>query len=276
MKHIATFILVFSALLSTAQDANNTQLLAFKKANNYIYEGNVLAEKDDFIAAEMEYRKAISKQASNMAGTYNLGNSYYSKGNFNEALYRHQQAAESANTKPEKHLAYHNIGNALMQSKQFAEAVEAYKQALRNDPTDDETRYNLALAKKKQKEQEDKQDKNKDDKNKDKKDKDNKDDKENQDKKENDDKKDKEGDNKDDKENQDKKEDEEKPKDKKDDKGKSDKEKEKEQPKPKQGQLSPQQIKNLLEAMNNQEKEVQEKMNAEKQKGVKIKTEKDW
>ncbi len=282
MKYLVTVVLVFSAWISVAQSSNNAQLLAFKKANNFIYEGNSLAEKDDFVAAEMEYRKAISKQASNMAGTYNLGNSYYKKGNFEEALYRHQQAAIAANTKQEKHLAYHNIGNTLMQNQKFAEAVDAYKQALRNDPTDDETRYNLALAKKKQKEQEDKQDKNKDDK--DKEDKDNKDDKENEDKKENDDNKDKEGDNKDEKKDKgddekkedEKKDDEGKPKDEKEDKGKDDEEKEKQQPKPQQGQLSPQQIKNLLEAMNNQEKKVQDKMNAEKQKGVKVKTEKDW
>lgn len=284
MKHLVTIIGLFFVCFSFAQEADKSQLSAFNKANNFIYEGNALAENDDFVAAEMEYRKAISKQASNIAGTYNLGNSYYKKGNFDEALYRHQQAAISANTKPEKHLAYHNIGNTLMQNEKYAEAVEAYKQALRNNPTDDETRYNLALAKKKQKEQEDKQDKNKDDKE----DKDKKDDKENEDKKENEDNKDKEGDDKDEKKDEkkdkgedekkedEKKDDEGKPKDEKEDKGKDEEDKQKEQPKPQQGQLSPQQIKNLLEAMNNQEKKVQEKMNAEKQKGVKVKTEKDW
>ena len=86
----------------------------------------------------------------------------------------------------------------------------------------------------------------------------------------------KEGD-KDKKDGEDEKDDEGKPKDEKEDKGKGDdKEKEKQKPKPQPGQMSPQQIKSLLEAMNNQEQKVQEKMNAEKQKGIKIKTEKDW
>jgi tetratricopeptide (TPR) repeat protein len=206
----------------------------------------------------MEYRKAISEQPENVAGTYNLGNSYYRKGNFEEALYRQQQAAKNAISKEEKHKAFHNIGNILMQNKQCKEAVEAYKNALRNDPTDDETRYNLVLAKECAEQQ---KDENKDDQNKeeDKKDQDEKEDQ--QDQKDN---KDQDNENKD-QGNHNK---EEKPKE---NQGKEDKQ---QQPRPQQ--LSPQQIKNLLEAMNNQEQKVQEKMNAEKQKGTPVKTAKDW
>mgnify|MGYP000389163423 FL=1 len=276
MKNITIFILTLLTAFSFAQEKE--QLMALKKANNFVYEGNSLVNEDDFVSAEMAYRKAISEQPTSVAGIYNLGNSYYKKGNFDEALYRHQQAAESAESKAEKHKAFHNIGNILIKNKKCKEAVEAYKSALRNDPTDDETRYNLGVAKECAEQQKDQQDENKDDKDKDKKDEENK---------ENEDKKDKEGDNKEDKkdegdkdkkEGDDKKDDEGKPKDEKEDKGKGDDDKKKEQqkPKPQPGQLSPQQIKSLLEAMNNQEKKVQEKMNAEKQKGVKIKTEKDW
>ncbi|MFD1615983.1 tetratricopeptide repeat protein [Gelatiniphilus marinus] len=276
MKHLAIIILTLSATFCFAQEKE--QLIALKKANNYVYQGNSLVKEDDFVSAEMAYRKAISEQPTGVAGIYNLGNSYYKKGNFDEALYRHQQAAENAESKAEKHKAYHNIGNILMKNKKCKEAVEIYKNALRNNPTDNETRYNLALAKACAEQQKDQQDQNKDDKDKDKKDEENK---------ENEDKKDKEGDNKDDKkdegekdkkEGDDKKDDEGKPKDEKEDKGKGDDNKKNKQqkPKPQPGQLSPQQIKSLLEAMNNQEKKVQEKMNAEKQKGIKIKTEKDW
>lgn len=275
-------ILLLASSLSFAQEKE--VLLAEKKANNYVYEGNTLVE-DDFVSAEMAYRKAISEQPTSVAGIYNLGNSYYKKGNFEEALYRHQQAVKNAVTKEEKHKAFHNIGNILMQNKKCKEAVEAYKNALRNNPADDETRYNLGLAKECAEQQKDQQDQNKDDENKD--NKDNKDENKDQDKKENEDQKDKEGEDKDNKkdegdkdkkEGEDKKDEDGKPKDEKEDKGKGDKDKEKDQkkPKPQPGQLSPQQIKSLLEAMNNQEKKVQEKMNAEKQKGVKIKTEKDW
>lgn len=274
MKNIVIIILSLFVSFSFAQEKE--QLLAQKKANNYVYEANTLVNEDDFVSAEMAYRKAISEQPTNVAGVYNLGNSYYKKGNYEEALYRHQQAVKSATSKAEKHKAYHNIGNILMQNKKCKEAVEAYKNALRNDPTDDETRYNLGLAKDCAKQQKDKQDQNKDDKNKDK-----KDDKKDQNKKDkNDQNKDKKKDkgDKDKKEGDDKKDDEGKPKDEKKDKGngQDDKKKEQQKSKPQPGQLSPQQIKSLLEAMNNQEKQVQEKMNAEKQKGIKIKTEKDW
>lgn len=284
MKNLVIFIATLIIAFSNAQEKEAE--LALKKANDYVYEGNTLIGEDDFVSAEMEYRKAISEQPTSVAGVYNLGNSYYTSGNFEEALYRHQQVTETSTSKPEKHKAFHNIGNILMKNKKCKEAVEAFKNALRNNPSDDETRYNLGLAKvcAEQQEQE-QQDENKDDENKDK-DEDNKD--ENKDKKENEDKenKDKEGDNEEDKkdegdqdkkEGEDEKDDEGKPKDEKEDNGKGDEEKkDKQQPQPKPGQMSSQQIKNLLEAMNNQEQKVQEKMNAEKQKGVKIKTEKDW
>ncbi|MFC4722692.1 tetratricopeptide repeat protein [Geojedonia litorea] len=266
MKKIVLYIAVLISALSFAQDKEKAQLLAEKKANDYVYEANELVNEDNFISAEMEYRKAISKQPNTVAGTYNLGNSYYHKGNFDEALWRHQQAAKNATDKSEKHKAFHNIGNILMQNKQCKEAVEAYKNALRNNPSDDETRYNLALAKVCAEQQ---QDENKDDKQDDKKDQDqdNKDQNKDQ-QQENQDQKDQ-GDQKEDK-GKDKQNEEGKPKE---DQGKGDQE-QKQQPRPQQ--LSPQQIKNLLEAMNNQEQKVQEKINAEKQKGVKVKAEKDW
>ncbi|SEP85506.1 Tetratricopeptide repeat-containing protein [Hyunsoonleella jejuensis] len=276
MKKLVVLLVLCVSFLGFSQD-DKTRVLAEKQANNYVYEANELVS-EDFVAAEMEYRKALSKQSDNIAGLYNLGNSYYEKGNFEEALYRHQQTAKLATSKDAKHKAFHNMGNVLMKNKKCKEAVEAYKSALRNNPSDDETRYNLALAKEcaKQQEDENKDDENKEDKDNsdDKKDenKENKDDKneENKDKKDGEDKEDEKKDGED-------KEDEKKPEDQKEDKNKGDKEKEdKKKPQPKPGQLSPQQIKSLLEAMNNQEQKVQEKMNAEKQKGVKVKTEKDW
>ena len=117
-----------------------------------------------------------------------------------------------------------------------SEAVLAYKNALRNDPSDDETRYNLALAKKCEEEQQN-DDQNKDDQNKD---------DQNQDNENNDD------------QNEDNKS--EKPKENKN----------------QQSKLSPQQIKNLLKAMENAEKKVQAKVNDKKQKGTVVVSEKDW
>ncbi|WP_299333357.1 tetratricopeptide repeat protein [uncultured Psychroserpens sp.] len=273
------FLIICAILMTTTsfsqdKDKEREKQLKVDTAKNYVFEANELVDADNYISAEMEYRKAISKAPSVVAGSYNLGNTYYEKGNYDEALYRHTQAAENASTKTEKHKAYHNIGNILMKEELCQEAVEAYKNALRNDPTDDETRYNLAIAKEcaaqqqqekdqeEEKNDEDKEDENKDQDKKEEEKKEDPEDKGDQDKKEGEDEQDEEG----------------KPKDEKD-QGKGDKKDDKEQkgkPKPKEGQLSPQQIRNLLEAMNNQEQKVQEKMNAEKQKGVKVKPEKDW
>lgn len=272
-------ILICSVLLTTlcfAQDKDKEKelQLTLDKAKSYVYQGNTLIEADNYISAEKEYRKAISKAPTVVAGSYNLGNTYYEKGNYEEALYRHTEAAEAATTKTEKHKAFHNIGNILMKEELCKEAVEAYKNALRNNPSDDETRYNLAIAKECAAQQQQEKDKEEEKKDEDKEEEDKKDEKKEDEKKE--DPKD-EGD-QDKKEGDDQKDEEGKPKDDQD-KGegeKKDDKKEKGKPKPKEGQLSPQQIKNLLEAMNNQEQKVQKKMNAEKQKGAKVKPEKDW
>ncbi len=278
MKQIITYILLLITSFSFAQDLEKEQKKITKKADNFVYEANELVSNDKFISAEMEYRKALSTKPTSVAGTYNLGHSYYKKGNYEEALYRNQQTIKNATNKEEKHKAFHNIGNILMQNKKCKEAVEAFKNALRNNPNDDETRYNLGLAKECAKnEQPPQEEDNKDDKDKNKDQ--NEDNQDQKDKKEEgqdkEDQKDK-GD-QDKKEGEDENDEDGKPKDDKQDKGEGDQEKE-EQQKPQQqpGQLSPQQIKNLLEAMNNQEQKVQEKMNAEKAKGVKVQTDKDW
>lgn len=289
MKHILLLILtvVSTGSFSQTEVLKKKQLIAEQKSNDFVYGANELASENEFVSAEMEYRKAISESPSTVAGVYNLGNSYYKKGIYEEALHRHQQAAKNATSRGEKHKAFHNIGNILMQNKKCKEAVEAYKDALRNDPKDDESRYNLALAKdcaKQQgdgdgdddKEDDDKKDKNKDqNENEDKDDKQDKDENEKDEEGEDDDKPQDEGDQE--KQDGDKDEDKDgKPQDdKKDKQGEGDK-KEQEKPQPKPGQLSPQQVKNLLEAMSDQEQKVQEKINAQKQKGVKIKTDKDW
>jgi len=279
--NIKTYSIIFTLLVSAfgfSQDFEKERKKAEQKSRDLVYEANSLLEKDDFVSAEMEYRKAISKQKNNVAGVYNLAHSYYKKGSFDEALFRTQEAANKAKTKEEKHRAFHNIGNILMQNKKCKEAVEAFKNALRSNPTDEETRYNFALAKECAEQQKDQdgggEDNKEDEKKEDQKDKDK--DKENKDEQDKEkDKKEEEGD-KDKKKGDDEKDEDGKPKEEKEDDGKGDKEKPQQKPKPQPGKMSPQQIKNILEAMNNQEQKVQEKINAKKQKCSRVKTEKDW
>ncbi|WP_347923429.1 tetratricopeptide repeat protein [Pontimicrobium sp. SW4] len=271
MKHLLFFILIFSVSSVFSQEKDK----ALQKSNDFVYQGNTLIE-DDFISAEKEYRKAISKKPSNAVGAYNLGNAYYETKNYDEALLRHIEAANVAKTKEEKHRAFHNVGNTLMKQKKCKEAVEAYKNALRNNPNDEESRYNLVVAKECAKEQQQNEDKNKD---KDKKDEDKEDEKKEDKEKEDDgEKKDEnkdEGD-QDKKDGDDEKDDQGKPKDDENKKKDGDPKNKNDKPQQQPGKLSPQQVKNLLEAMNNEEKKVQQKINAKKAQGKKVKAEKDW
>ena len=246
--------------------------------NNHIYDGNQLAKESMFDTAEMSYRKALSKAPEKPEALYNLGNTHYKEKNFEEAKQRYFQTQKFSENKSSKHHAFHNMGNVFMQQKNYAKAVESYKNALRNNPEDEQTRYNYALAKelleKEQQEQEQNQDqKDQDDKDQeDKKDQDqDKEGEEEKDKKE--DKEGKDGEDSEDNKEEGEEKKEEKPEESKD--GKDEKEQQP-PPKPKQGQLSPEQVKSLLEAMNNQEKRVQDKVNAEKIQGAPVRGEKDW
>lgn len=270
-----TYLLLLMACAAFAQDDVKEKADALNTSKNLTWDANKALSSNDFIGAEVDYRKAIAKSGENVAAPYNLGNAYYNQATYGEAFGRFKQAGESATNKTDKHRAFHNMGNVFMKRKEYEKAVEAYKEALRNDPKDEETRYNLALAKELLKKQQDEQ--KKDDKNDENKDKEDKKDKEKKD----------EGDkgDKGDQDEKDKKDEGDKGEDKKEGDGdkkeeqkkqpeKGDKPEQNKQPRP--NQLSKQQVQNLLEAMQQKEKKVQEKIDAKKIKGVKIKNEKDW
>ncbi|MBL6877974.1 MAG: tetratricopeptide repeat protein [Flavobacteriaceae bacterium] len=249
-------LLMFISMGSIMSQQNEYESL-IKKGNNSFEDNTALSEQN--------YRKAISYSPEFVKGQYNFSNNLYKNEYYDEALLNQLEASKYAKTRADKHLIFHNIGNILMKKKMCKEAVEAYKNALKNNPKDDESRYNLALAKdcakdenenEKESEGEDEDEDKEKDKEKD----------ENEDQKED---KDQQGDDEKQNENQDQKENN---KDNKDQKG-DDKSKDE---KPEEKKLSPQQIKNILEAMNQEESKVQEKMNAKKLKGVKLKNEKDW
>lgn len=249
-------LLMFISMGSIMSQQNEYESL-IKKGNNSFEDNTALSEQN--------YRKAISYSPEFVKGQYNFSNNLYKNEYYDEALLNQLEASKYAKTRADKHLIFHNIGNILMKKKMCKEAVEAYKNALKNNPKDDESRYNLALAKdcakdenenEKESEGEDEDEDKEKDKEKD----------ENEDQKED---KDQQGDDEKQNEDQDQKENNKDDKDQKgDDKSKDEK--------PKEKKLSPQQIKNILEAMNQEESKVQEKMNAKKLKGVKLKNEKDW
>ena len=264
------FLMLFSIKETIAQK-DSTALQ--RKARSMVRQGNELYKNKQFTDASVAYKKALSNSSYYDKASYNLGNALYQNKNYKEALPQYELTAKTAEDKFTKAQAYHNIGNAHMETKNYQGAVDAYKNALRNNPSDDETRYNLAVAQKlldKENQQ------NKDDKNKDNTDKkDQKDqDKDNKDNQKDKNKDQKDGDDKD--KNKDKDGDGDQEKDKQQKPKKDDKKDQKQKPKPQQGNMSPQQIKQLLESLNNEEKKTQKKMNAKKAKGKKTKQEKDW
>ena len=276
---IACCVLLFFFGIGTAQkkEVDKKQLKQLKEARAYLSEAADDIGEDKFVDAEVNFRKSIAMNPSEEIGKYNLGNAYYNEAKNDEAMRRFSQASAISETKPEKHKAFHNLGNTFMNAKKYQEAVEAYKNALRNNPTDEETRYNLALAKEMLEKnppdggdgEDDKEDQ-----------KENEDEKKDNNENKDSDGQDKESDDGEKKEDEDKgdEKDEKKEGDNKEEEGNPDEPKEPKEPKqqPIPGQLSPQQIKNLLEAMNNEEKKVQDKINAKKQKGAKVKSNKDW
>ncbi len=253
------------------------------KVINHIFNGNEKAQEEEYIEAEKAYREALSLAPEKAKALFNLGNTHFLDKKYQEASQRFFQTQKFATSKEDKHKAFHNMGNVYMQEKDYQKAVEAYKSALRNNSSDEETRYNYALAKEllekekppEEQEQDDKKDQNeqqdKDQKDQKEEDKDQEGEEENKDEK-NPNKEDNKGEESDD---------EGKPKNEGDQKKdenpneSKDKPQEKKQP-PRDGKLSPQQVQSLLEAMNNQEKKVQDKVNAKKVKGVPVKGKKDW
>ena len=274
LKMLCVFLVFNSGISIIAQEANKEKQKVLKESKEFLSEAGYEMENDNFSLAEAAYREAIAINPEEDTGKYNLGIAYYDEEMNDVAMSRFKQAAAVADTKSDKHKVFHNLGNTFMNEKLYKEAVESYKNALRNNPKDEETRYNYALAKELLEEQEKNGggDDNKE----------NQEDKQEEEKKENQDnennKKDEEDGDQKNEQNKGEEEQDKKEGNENEDKGKPDepKDKKQQQQTPEPGKLSPQQVKNLLEAMNNEEKKVQEKINAKKQKGTKVKPEKDW
>lgn len=161
IRNIAIFILL--TVVSTAFAQND---------RDYIRSGNRLYRAKKFDKAEVEYRKALSVNAENPQAVYNLGCALMMLQKDSVAVLQFERASQLETNKFRRAKSNHNMGVVFQNHKMYDKAIEAYKKALRDNPNDDQTRYNLALCKKLLKNQP----KNNDNKDKDKKqDKDNKD-----------------------------------------------------------------------------------------------------
>ena len=212
-------------------------LLAQEKS--YIHKGNELYQQQKYKEAEADYRKSVEKKDKNIPGNFNLGDALYKQKKFADASEQFNKLAATANDKALTAAAYHNMGNSLLENKKLEESIDAYKKSLLNNPNDDQTRYNLAYAQEKLKQQ---NKKNQDDKKQDNKNKDNK----NQDNK-----------------NQ-------------DNKNKDDKDKKGQQNQKQPEKVSKEDAERMLDALNNDEKQTQDKLKNKKFQGGKKNITKDW
>lgn len=272
MRNFIYIVVILFSSIGFSQEKQVEKEMKVKLAEKQVLrKGNDFYKEKKFDEAEVRYKKALEENPSYEKANFNLANTIYKQKRFKEALPSYELVAKVSKDKNTKAQAFHNMGNVFLNEKQLDKAIAAYKDALRINSKDEETRHNLALAQKMLEDQKNTENKDKkDDKNKEK-----QDEKEEQDKKDQDqDKNQDEGDDKDKEKDQDKG-------DQKDDKkdqengGKDDK-KEQEQQKPQPNQLSEQQIQQLLEAMNNEENKTQQKVNAKKALGRKTNQEKDW
>lgn len=210
----------------------------------WIEKGNTLYEKKQYDKALKEYSKATQKNPTRFEGQFNEADALYKAGKYEEALSKFSSAASLAKTKEQQAAVQHNLGNTHLQTKKYQEGIEAYKKALTLRPNDEKTRYNLAYAQKmlqKQQKQQ-KNDQNKDDSK---------------------EQKDKNDPNKDSKDQ----------KDQNKDNKNSDDQKNQQTSKP---QMSKEDANRMLQAIENQERNLQENRKQKMLQGEKRKIEKDW
>lgn len=138
----------------------------------FVRNGNKFYREQNYAKAEVEYRKALGKNASNTQAMYNLGCALLQQQKDSAAITQFETAGKTEKAHLRKAMAYHNIGVICQKRQLYAEAIEAYKESLRHNPNDNATRYNLALCKRLAKKQppknnnNNKNDKNKKDKDK--------------------------------------------------------------------------------------------------------------
>lgn len=210
---------------------------------SFLRDGNELYTDSSYNDAEMQYRKSLEKDQDYFNASFNLADAVYKQERYEESSALFDALVDNAPTENDLAKVYHNLGNSLTQEQKLEEAIEAYKNALRINPNDAETRHNLALSKKQKQEQEQQEEKKEE----------NKEEKKDQEK-------DKEGEDKQEQNKEQEKEDEEK----------------ENQPEDKKEEMSKEDAEKMLEAIQQEEKELQEELQKKKVKGKRVKVLKDW
>lgn len=151
-RYMKFFLILFGLLF-----ANN---IFAQTDRQHIRLGNKYFRSGAYEKADLEYQKAMSINENNTQAIYNHGCAAMRLGQDSIAVVQFQKAGQAETNKIRKAMAYHNIGVLFHNHQDYANAIEAYKEALRNNPHDDETRYNLELAKRQLKQNQDQNNQN--------------------------------------------------------------------------------------------------------------------
>jgi Ca-activated chloride channel homolog len=240
------FVLMSAFLLVWAPSAHA------QGERKFIREGNKLYQKEQFDDSELSYRRALERDGESPQARFNLGNSLYKQGRYDEATGFFGGLADIIDDPVNRSKVFHNLGNSLLMSQQVEQSIEAYKEALRNNPVDDETRYNLAFAQNllDEQQEDDNQDQDGDDQ---------QDEQDNQDEQ---DEQDQRGE--DDQEDQ------------QDDPGDQEMEDDSQQDQPRPDQISPEDAMRMLDAAEREEQQVQEKLMEKKASEKPLRTGRNW
>jgi Ca-activated chloride channel homolog len=242
MKSMLKYLIAFVIVLLCGN-------LSAQTTRSSVNKGVDLYNQRKFIDSEVEFKKGLERTPDSFQGNFDLGDSYYKEGKYEEALKSYNSALSKAGSDAMKARVYHNIGNALLKDQKINESVDAYTQSLKLNPNDDETKYNLSYALdllKNQKQQ------NKNNKN-------------------NDKNKDKQNQNKND-QNRDQNKNRQNQQNNKENKNDQNNQQQKQQSEP--PKISKDQAEAIFTALNNDEKNLQKQLR--KMKGQPTKTDKDW
>lgn len=146
---------IFKVLLSSLLLVAAVTIDAYGQGENrLIRKGNRAFDKGDFEAAEVEYQRSLERNRQNVIAEFNLGGAIHQQENFEESAAIFDQLSRRNLPDDKRAMSFHNLGNSLLYQQQFEQAIEAYKNALRINPDDMDTKYNLLYAQQMLQEQE--------------------------------------------------------------------------------------------------------------------------
>ncbi len=240
VKQIFILVLWWSSTLAVAQHPNHL-----------VRKGNTAYNDSLFSESEQLYREALVKDQNSYAASFNLADAIYKQGKYSESSALFEALSEKSDNPLDKSKSYHNLGNSLLNEQKIDQAIEAYKNALRNNPDDQDTKFNLSYAQQLKQEQKQEEQQEQEE--------------ENQEKEQ--------------EEEQQQDQEEEQQQEQEEEQNNSDSEEsDKEEPKEPQdpNEMTEEEAQQILDALQQQEKELQEDLQKKKSKAVNLKILKDW